>query len=416
MTDPLFSFPAPDDARVFEHLCLALFKRVWKDERTQQLGVSGQNQGGIDIWGRPDRGIDVHAVQCKVRAGSTGRLAYSDVVKDLAKADQMQPSLNDLIFATTARRDAKLQAQVLKLTQERLKQGRFPVTVLGWEDLLGLLAEHRDIAEVHFAQYFQDKRRSHFDDVENNSGIGGSQRSARLRTFQTLVNEGKHENRLEISEMAEHLGMQTVSRLEDYFTGRDEPPIELLKQLALLYCVNFDWLLHGKGEPFYHSEPFFFEAQESLLLIRTTKPEQIFFVRSSSKRGECIVVLRYNDWRYHCLNSRCQVSSHVGAAGSSQLLSLFTLIEQVSKSDLNIHCVGETLEPAEFTKLLEGECFPGAILGKRRAGSPWWDALLDLNYKYSTKRQYKELYGSALVDAHTVIREQIAKVAAYSTR
>ena len=389
MTLHLLHVPAPVQTQDFEHLCLALFKRLWNDDHAQLFGVSGQKQSGIDIVGLPKGGTEVHAVQCKVRAGPSGRLAFSDVVDDVARADQMQSSLDRLIFATTARRDANLQGQILALTRERLAQGKFPVIVMAWEDLSALLAAHKDIARLHFPDFFVDERLQSHGESGLRDKTADSPRSARLRVLLNLLNDGCGADRLTISEIAEQLQLEKVSHLEGYFSGVDEPPIEMLKELADLFCVNSEWLLHGKGVPFYHLEPFFSEAHESLPLIRSTDPEQVFFVRSSSENGECVVVLKYNDWKYHCLSIRCHVSAHVGATGSSQLLSLFSLIEELSKPAPYFHCVGETLKPAEFDKLQNGEYFPGSILRKRGSGSPWWDALLDIHYKHSTHHPYQ---------------------------
>lgn len=411
MTLHLLPIPAPVQAQDFEHLCLALFKRLWNDDHAQLFGVSGQNQSGIDIVGRPNGGTEVHAVQCKVRAGPSGRLAFSDVIDDVGRADKMQSSLDRLIVATTARRDANLQVQILALTRERVAEGKFPVIVMAWEDLSALLAAHKDIARRHFPDFFVNERHQPHDESGLRNKAPTSQRSARLRVLFNLLNDGCGTDGLTISEIAEQLQLEKVSHLENYFSGVDEPPIALLKELADLFCVNFEWLLHGKGAPFYHLEPFFFEAQESLSLIRSTEPEQVFFVRSSSEHGECVVVLKYNDWKYHCLSILCHVSAHVGATGSSQLLSLFRLIDELSKPSTHLHCVGETLKPDEFDKLLNGEYFPGSILGRRDSRSLWWDALLDIDYKHFTEQRYQEWYGKALVDAHRVIREQKAKVA-----
>lgn len=411
MTSRGLSLPAPDDAAAFEQLCVELFKRVWNDHHAQPLGVSGQDQKGIDIVGRPAGGLQVAAVQCKVRSK---RLAFSDVLADVEKADQMHPPLNELTFATTARRDAALQCQVLALTLERASHGKFPISIMGWDDLCILLATHLDVARPHFPVYFNNGEAEREYKVAPSTKAVNSKRSERLRTFLALVNDRSHAEDLTISEIAEQLGLERITELDDYFSGADEPPIELLKRIADLYCISSEWIVHGKGSPFYHSEPFFLEAHESLALIRESAPEEIIFVRSASEFGECVIVLKYNEWKYHRLNSYCHVSAHVGGTGSAQLLSIFNLITDLSKPTRSAYCVGQTLSAEEFENLVNGEVFPGAILEKRRFKSLWWDALLDIEYEHSTASKYADLYGVALVDAHRVIRKQIAKTAAWA--
>lgn len=403
--------PPPNEATDFEHLCLELFKRSWNDGQAQLFGVRGQNQSGIDIVGRPDSGLEVYAVQCKVRSK---RLKFSDVLSDIARADQMQPRLSHLIFATTARRDASLQSQVLALTLERSAQGKYPISIMAWDDLTTLLAMHIDIARLHFPIYFDKVRSEGNGPVDFNVRAANSQRSERLRMLVSMLNGGFHSDRLTVSEIAEQLGIEKITELDDYFSGVDEPPIELLKKIGDLFCINAEWIVHGKGSPFYHSEPFFPDAHQSLPLIRSSRPEEVIFVRCSSDRGECVIVLKYNDWKFHRLNTYCHVSAHVGGTGSAQLLSLFNLIRELSKPQSNVFCVGETLNPIEFDELLNGEIPPGSVLGKRGSRMPWWDALLDIEYKYATPTHYLDLYGASLVDAHRVIREQIAKTAEWA--
>ncbi|CAN7551518.1 restriction endonuclease [Duganella sp. LjRoot269] len=412
MTIHQLPIPAPTQSHDFEYVCLALFRRYWNDDTAQLYGVPGQKQSGIDIVGRPGGGTELHAVQCKVRAGPTRRLTYAEVLDEVVKADQMPTPLHHLIVATTARRDANLQGQVLALTQKRVAERKFPVTIMGWDDLSALLAEHKDIAQHYFPDFFIDDRLVAQASPESKGYASSNQRSARLRRLLSMLNDDSGSEELTISEIAEQLGLEKISHLEDYFSGADEPPIAVLKQMADLFCINLEWLLHGKGQPFYHSDPFFPEAYEAIELIRSTNPERIFFVRSSSDHGECLIVLQYGDWRYLHLNTFCHVSAHVGGEGRAQLLSLFNLIEELWGANPRFHCIGQTLEPAEFDKLLDGEYFPGSILGKPRSGSPWWDALRDIDYKNSTKSKYQDWYGTALIDAHRIIREQKAKMAA----
>ncbi|WP_174999148.1 restriction endonuclease [Rugamonas aquatica] len=397
--------PPPNEATDFEHLCLELFKRSWNDSQAQLYGVKGQNQSGIDIVGRPNSGLEVHAVQCKVRSK---RLAFSEVLSDIARADQMQPRLSHLVFATTARRDASLQSQVLALTLERSAQGKYPISIMAWDDLTALLAMHIDIARLHFPIYFDNVRTEGDGLVNVNVRAANSQRSERLRMLVSKLN-GNHSDCLTVSEIAELLGIEKITELDDYFSGADEPSIELLKKIGDLFCINAEWIVHGKGSPFYHSEPFFPEAYQALPLIRSSTPEEVIFVRCGSEQGECVIVLKYNDWKFHRLNTYCHVSAHVGGTGSAQLLSLYNLIRELSKPHSNMYCVGETLNPREFDELLNGEVAPGSVLGKRGSRMPWWDALLDIEYKHATATHYLDLYGAALVDAHRVIREQIVK-------
>ncbi len=99
-------FP-PTDEFTFEDLCLVLWRRILSDPHAQFVGRKGQAQQGVDIIGRKDGTLNWVGVQCKVRSG--GELRESDVVDDAEKSRQFNPRLSELVFATTAPRDAKIQ-------------------------------------------------------------------------------------------------------------------------------------------------------------------------------------------------------------------------------------------------------------------------------------------------------------------
>ena len=151
---------APKSWEKFEDLCLALFKAVWGDSLAQKNGRRGQPQYGVDIFGSPndDRAL-FHGVQCKGKDQNYGRkAAIGELKAEIAKADGFSPPLEHWVFATTAPVDGKLQRAARKISQERAARGAFTVTVLGWEDIQGLLAEHSGVLEEFYPEHAFDIR------------------------------------------------------------------------------------------------------------------------------------------------------------------------------------------------------------------------------------------------------------------
>ena len=135
-------FPLKDDEE-FENLCLSLWKRILNDRNVQLNGRKGQRQHGVDLFGRKHESLDWVGVQCKVR--SDGVLTESEIERDVEKAQHFNPRLSELIFATTAPRDEKIQTFVRKLTERNLKIGSFAVFVYSWDDIQLELSEERNI-------------------------------------------------------------------------------------------------------------------------------------------------------------------------------------------------------------------------------------------------------------------------------
>jgi formylglycine-generating enzyme required for sulfatase activity len=140
-------YPRPRNWPDFEDLCRDLWSRIWDDPNAQGNGRPGQDQDGVDVFGRPRRGRDWAGVQCKLRRGS---LSLEDVEEEVKRADAFNPRLSDFIVATTAPRDVKLQKAVREITQQRLDEGLFPVTVFAWEDVCLELSAHADLVAKHY--------------------------------------------------------------------------------------------------------------------------------------------------------------------------------------------------------------------------------------------------------------------------
>jgi hypothetical protein len=142
----------------FEDLCLALFKAVWNDPYAQKNGRSGQRQLGVDVFGS-NSGIatDLHGVQCKGKDQLYGQKATCDeVAAELLKAEEFSPRLAHWIFATTAPVDAGLQQFARELTATRQREGKFAVTVLGWEAIQQLLADYPVVIEAIYPEQVFD--------------------------------------------------------------------------------------------------------------------------------------------------------------------------------------------------------------------------------------------------------------------
>jgi TIR domain len=140
--------PPPRDWQVFEDFCRDLFAAEWGDPETQKHGRLGQQQQGIDVFGR--RNGRWQGVQCKRRCAFPERQLTEKEVRAEVKAAYAFPRpIETLVIATTAPPDARIQDLAFKLTDDHPKvrdQGtRFRVVVLGWSELCERLQSHPDV-------------------------------------------------------------------------------------------------------------------------------------------------------------------------------------------------------------------------------------------------------------------------------
>lgn len=151
--------PPPKSDRQFEMLCQALWQRLLGNTNIQFVGRKGQKQAGVDLFGRRGNTLEWVGIQCKVR--SRGILSENDVRKDVAEAKTFNPRLSELVFATTARRDSKLQSVARVLTTENLRAGSFAVTICSWDDIEEELGKEAnlDLCKTFYSGFFMDYER-----------------------------------------------------------------------------------------------------------------------------------------------------------------------------------------------------------------------------------------------------------------
>jgi hypothetical protein len=146
--------PAPRSWQTFEDLCLSLFKSIWSDPLAQKNGRAGQAQQGVDVFGSPaGNDEEFFGVQCKGKdQGYGSKATVAELERELAKAETFVPGLSHWVFATTAPTDARLQEAARRISAERVSRGGFPIRVLGWEDICGLLIEHRGTLDQFYPE------------------------------------------------------------------------------------------------------------------------------------------------------------------------------------------------------------------------------------------------------------------------
>jgi len=134
---------------VFQDFCLKLVRKHWNDEYAEAFGRSGQNQRGVDIVGRDNRGGYKHAaMQCKASETDDPRqLTVSELDEEVAKAKSYRPNLDILIVAYAGERDVKLQQKAQEITAEHDAADLFRVVVWSWPDIVERSLNYPEVAQ-----------------------------------------------------------------------------------------------------------------------------------------------------------------------------------------------------------------------------------------------------------------------------
>lgn len=141
--------PIPATWQDFEALCHQLWKQVWADPNAQPNGRSGQAQAGVDVWGRPIYTGHLAGVQCKDKNGNLGsKLTEEVLLSECANAKKFKPSLDVFTMATTAPRDAPIQAAARALNATSAFP--FQVHVWSWDDIEAEIASRPTLVHAFY--------------------------------------------------------------------------------------------------------------------------------------------------------------------------------------------------------------------------------------------------------------------------
>jgi len=137
-----YQISPPTEWKVFEDLCLSIWKRIWKDDAAQKNGRKGQKQDGVDLFGRPNKGNEYVGVQCKCKENMLGaKLTILEIKEEINLAKNFKPELKEYIITTTSVRDKNIQKYCREVTLEHKKINKFSVGVFFWEDIKEQITE-----------------------------------------------------------------------------------------------------------------------------------------------------------------------------------------------------------------------------------------------------------------------------------
>ncbi|MBC3474991.1 hypothetical protein [Pseudomonas taiwanensis] len=136
--------PRPKDWQSFERIVLGALSLKWKNTHFVKNGRDGQSQKGVDIIGEDASGRAI-GVQCK----HTKRLDVKVILSEVEKAEKFKGGVFEFYIATSAEHDALVQEKVREESGRRVRQGKFPILLLFWDDIVAALALDKRVFSLH---------------------------------------------------------------------------------------------------------------------------------------------------------------------------------------------------------------------------------------------------------------------------
>ncbi len=128
----MYKYPIVSSWDEFESLCLMLFKEMWNCPNAHKNGRQGQEQKGVDIYGKPAWKDEIYGVQCKHKQYDK-KLTIREIKAECEKAKSFDEHLTLLYFATTDSQDSSLQESVRNLNNQ--KKYNFEIQIYSWNDI-----------------------------------------------------------------------------------------------------------------------------------------------------------------------------------------------------------------------------------------------------------------------------------------
>jgi len=229
--------------------------------------------------------------------------------------------------------------------------------------------------------------------------------SERLYKTLELMNEGGTEHSpLTIAKLAKNMGLQSVSSLENIFTGKEEPTFQFLTDFCQTFGVNEEWLTEGKNYPFHNDSPHKSNPLDYFEYIQKINPKAIYFIRANTDISQAFVMLQLSNLKFQILKQDWHISDHIGGAGEWQLVNFYRLIRKLKDHGFATKGSGRTLEEEAYYSLYMGKEFPTKFVGMRFSNDTWWDDFTDVYNKYFTAECYTQAYGNSFVKAQKIIQ------------
>jgi hypothetical protein len=147
--------PKINDSVRFEYLCRDLWKNNNIYDPVSFNGRPGQKQDGVDIYGRDTKTKEWFGIQCKVREEDNA-LRKKEIMSEIEKAKNFNPSLSRFHLCTTLKRNAAIQAIEREIIDWLEKSNGFSFQILFWNDIEEFLKEEPNINvyQKYYQKYF----------------------------------------------------------------------------------------------------------------------------------------------------------------------------------------------------------------------------------------------------------------------
>lgn len=189
--------------------------------------------------------------------------------------------------------------------------------------------------------------------------------SERFEVLLSLLNDARRFNEKEytVEYVSSLIGLKNVDDLKVYLTQGKEPDDEFKKKFVDVFGVNEEWMVHGRGEfPFASNIRFLGDNPMDILRRENLKAinKFIFVIGEVEGRRHACIIRKRDELCYELYPKYFIFNSHVGGAGTRQLVGVYRFLREADKIKKLAGVVYDASEE-QMEKLMKGEFSPKKV-------------------------------------------------------
>lgn len=208
--------------------------------------------------------------------------------------------------------------------------------------------------------------------------------SERFNVLLSLLNDarGFFEKEYTVEYVSSLIGLKNVDELKVYLNQGKEPDDEFKKKFVDVFGINEEWMVHGRGEfPFASNIKFLYDNPMDILRREDLKIINKFIVvigDVEGRRHACIIRKR-DELCYELYPKYFVLNSHVGGAGTRQLVGLYRFLREADRIKKLAGVVYDASEE-QMEKLMKGEFQPKKV-EQFKVASNFFDSFMCISEK-----------------------------------
>ncbi len=144
----MYRITPPTDPVEFEKICKDYLAHKY-DGEAQIYGRRGQKQKGIDIV----VSLKDHSYVC-AQCKNVKQVKIDDLDSWILKAEECEISMQEFVILVAIGNDANLQEHICKVTTQRIQEGKIPVSLLFWDDVIHFVKKDQTMLRMYYPEFY----------------------------------------------------------------------------------------------------------------------------------------------------------------------------------------------------------------------------------------------------------------------